>query len=100
MPQTSIQNHREGLPPRPIRRRNMQRDKRIRPRSLPLLNPLLKRILTIKAQSRPIIRPVNIVAEINRLRHNPDGAIDPVAVVERAFGRPPLLQTVVEGGEA
>src|SRR4051794_25522861 len=99
MPTTSKPSNRKRLPPSTIRRRNMQRRKRIRPPNLPLKNPLSQSHLTNGAKSAPVISARDIPTEIHRLGQQPNRAISPVSVAQDGLGDPPPAENVVEGGE-
>lgn len=77
----------------------MQRRKRLRPRNLPLMDPLLKRLFPRNAQHTSVIPSRDIITEIDRLGQQPNGAIHPVTVAEDRFGGPPLAEAVIEGCE-
>lgn len=77
----------------------MQRRKRLRPQDLPLMNPLLKRMLPRNTQHTPIIPPRDIITKVDCFSEKPNGAIHPVPVAEDRFRGPPLAEAVVEGGE-
>lgn len=96
MPQTYIPNNGKRLPASTIRRRNMQRRKRLRPTNLPITDPLLQRMLPRNTKMTSVIPAGRIIAKVNRLGQEPNGAIHPVAVAQYRFGDPPAAEAVIE----